>query len=58
MQLRELEGKVRAREAEFESYRQQVSNRPESKLHAELSILQLEKVHEYIMQINTLLIIM
>lgn len=44
LQVRDLEVKVQSREAEFESYRQQMLARPESKLHAELSILQLEKV--------------
>ena len=32
------------KEAEFEAFRRQVSCKPESRLQAELSILQLEKV--------------
>ena len=43
--MHELEVKVHSREAEFEKYRQQSVLRPESKLQAELSIAQLEKVH-------------
>lgn len=44
IQVKELEVKVRSREAEFERYREEVTLRPESKLQAELSVAQLEKV--------------
>ena len=43
-QVHDLEVKVRTREAEFEKYRQELITRPESKLQAELSVAQLEKV--------------
>lgn len=43
-QIHDLEVKVHTREAEFEKYRQEVITRPESKLQAELSVAQLEKV--------------
>ena len=39
-----MEAKVRSRETEFEEYRQEMITRPESKLQAELSVAQLEKV--------------
>ncbi len=42
--MKNLEGKVHSREAEFERFRQEAMMRPESKLQAELSIAQLEKV--------------
>ncbi len=44
IQVKELDVKVRSREAEFERYREEVTLRPESKLQAELSVAQLEKV--------------
>jgi len=46
----ELEEKCRLREVEFESYRRQLQNKPESRLQAEISMLSLEKVsvREYI----------
>ena len=44
LQVRELESRLSSREAEFEKYRQQIVAKPESKLQAELSIAQLEKV--------------
>lgn len=43
-QVHDLEVKVRLREVEFEKYRQEAVLRPESKLQAELSVAQLEKV--------------
>ena len=43
-QVRELESRLSSRETEFERYRQQIVAQPESKLQAELSIAQLEKV--------------
>ena len=42
--MRELESRLSSREVEFEKYRQQIVAKPESKLQAELSIAQLEKV--------------
>ena len=44
--LADLEIKLRNRDQEFESYRQQLLSQPESKLQAELSIAQLEKVQK------------
>ena len=40
----DLEGRCATKEAEFEAYRRQVSTQPESRLQAELSMAQLEKV--------------
>ena len=42
--MRELESRLSSRDVEFEKYRQQIVAKPESKLQAELSIAQLEKV--------------
>lgn len=39
-----MESRLGSREVEFEKYRQQIVAKPESKLQAELSIAQLEKV--------------
>ena len=41
------------KEAEFEAFRRQVSCKPESRLQAELSILQLEKVSSGKVRIHT-----
>jgi len=47
--VRELEEKCKLREVEFESYRCQLQNKPESRLQEEIGMLSLEKVsvHEY-----------
>ena len=41
-----MESRLSSREMEFEKYRQQIVAKPESKLQAELSIAQLEKVQQ------------
>ena len=52
IQVRDLEAKVRSREAEFDKYRQEMMLRPESKLQADLSIAQLEKVSDSVISMG------
>lgn len=44
IQCRVLEEKLLQKEAEFESFKEQVKTKPETRLQTELSLLRIEKV--------------
>ena len=44
LQVSELSNRLSSRDVEFDSYRQQVLSKPESKLQAELTMIAMEKV--------------